>query len=288
MKLRTILYGYEMKNGYMEVIESEATVVRNIFALYIEGKSLKEIAEILTEQGIVYYLEKNKWNKNMVSRIIDNLNYVGNDDYPSIISSSDFELATIRKNKMGGTRVELSSVTSLIKSKTVCSQCGKKLRRINKWSSREKWICPNSCKIDAYFGDKEIFDGTLDVINQVIQSPELLAVDTTSEKYEPTLEIIRQEKEIERMMEQSKIEFCVISNLVLKCASQKYECCSFDKSSALTDELMDKFEDLPMLRKLENYLLETTIEQITINREGSLIVEFINGAEIVSQYNKEE
>ena len=44
MKLRTILYGYEMKNGYMEVIESEATVVRNIFALYIEGKSLKEIA----------------------------------------------------------------------------------------------------------------------------------------------------------------------------------------------------------------------------------------------------
>lgn len=288
MKLRTILYGYEMKNGYMEVIESEATVVRNIFSLYIEGKSLKEIAESLTEQGIVYYLEKNKWNKNMVSRIIDNLNYVGNDDYPSIISSSDFELATIRKNKMGGTRVELSSVTSLIKSKTVCSQCGKKLRRINKWSSREKWICPNSCKIDAYFGDKEIFDGTLDVINQVIQSPELLAVDTTSEKYEPTLEIIRQEKEIERMMEQSKIEFCVISNLVLKCASQKYECCSFDKSSALTDELMDKFEDLPMLRKLENYLLETTIEQITINREGSLIVEFINGAEIVSQYNKEE
>lgn len=288
MKLRTILYGYEMKNGYMAVIESEATVVRNIFALYIEGKSLKEIAESLTEQGIVYYLEKNKWNKNMVSRIIDNLNYVGNDDYPSIISSSDFELATIRKNKMGGTRVSLSSVTSLIKSKTVCSQCGKKLRRINKWSSREKWICPNSCKIDAYFGDKEIFDGTLDVINQVIQSPELLAVDTTSEKYEPTLEIIRQEKEIERMMEQSKIEFCVISNLVLKCASQKYECCSFDKSSALTDELMDKFEDLPMLRKLENYLLETTIEQITINREGSLIVEFINGAEIVSQYNKEE
>lgn len=288
MKLRTILYGYEMKNGYLEVIESEATVVRNIFALYIEGKSLKEIAESLTEQGIVYYLEKNKWNKNMVSRIIDNLNYVGNDDYPSIISSSDFELATIRKNKMGGTRVELSSVTSLIKSKTVCSQCGKKLRRINKWSSREKWICPNSCKIDAYFGDKEIFDGTLDVINQVILSPELLAVDTTSEKYEPTLEIIRQEKEIERMMEQSKIEFCVISNLVLKCASQKYECCSFDKSSALTDELMDKFEDLPMLRKLENYLLETTIEQITINREGSLIVEFINGAEIVSQYNKEE
>ena len=288
MKLRTILYGYEMKNGYMEVIESEATVVRNIFALYIEGKSLKEIAESLTEQGIVYYLEKNKWNKNMVSRILDNSNYVGEGEYPSIISSSDFELATIRKTKMGGTRTEVSAITTLIKSKMVCSQCGRNMGRINKWGNREKWVCPNSCKVDAYYGDKELFDGTLEAINQVIQFPELLAVDTTSKKYEPTLEIIRQEKEIERMMEQSKIEFCVISNLVLKCASQKYECCSFDKSSALTDELMDKFEDLPMLRKLENYLLETTIEQITINREGSLIVEFINGAEIVSQYNKEE
>lgn len=288
MKLRTILYGYEMKNGYMEIIESEATVVRNIFALYIEGKSLKEIAESLTEQGIVYYLEKNEWNKNMVSRILDNSNYVGEGEYPSIISSSDFELAIIRKTKMGGTRTELSAITTLIKSKTVCSQCGRNMGRINKWGNREKWVCPNSCKVDAYYGDKELFGGTLEAINQVIQFPALLAVDASSKKYEPTLDIVRQEKEIQRMMVQSKIEFGVISNLVLKCVSQKYKCCQFDKGLALTDELMDKFDGLPMLRKLESDLVEVTIEQISINRDGSLIVEFINGAEVVSQYRKEE
>ena len=287
MKLRTILYGYEMKNGQMAVVESEAAVVRNIFASYIEGKSLKEIAQLLTEQGATYYLEKNEWNKNMVSRILDNSNYVGEGEYPSIIPKTDFELATKRKSKMSGTQTELPAITTLIKSKTVCAQCGRKMGRINKWCSREKWVCPNSCKVDMYYGDKELLGGTLAVLNQAVQSPGMLATVSSSRKYEPTLEITRQEKEIERMMEQTGIEFGVISKMALQCVAHKYECCPYDKSLALTEALMEKFRSMPMLSELDNDLVRTTVKQISINRDGSLTVEFINGAEITSQYRKE-
>ena len=287
MKLRTILYGYEMKNGQMVVVENEAAVVRNIFALYIEGKSLKEIAQGLTEQGITDYLEKNEWNKNMVSRILDNPNYVGEGEYPSIISKADFELATKRKSKMGGTQTELPAITTLIKSKTVCAQCGRKIGRINKWRSREKWVCPNSCKVDMYYGDKELLGGTLAVLNQAVQSPDMLSAVSSSGAYEPTLEITRQEKEIERMMEQSGIEFGVISKMALQCVAHKYECCPYDKSLALTEALIEKFGSMPMLSELDSDLVRTTITQISINRDGTLTVEFINGAEITSRYRKE-
>ena len=287
MKLRTILYGYEMKNGQMAVVDSEAAVVRSIFALYIEGKSLKEIAQGLTEQGVTYYLEKNEWNKNMVSRILDNPNYVGEGKYPSIISKADFELATKRKSKMGGTQTELPAITTLIKSKTVCAQCGRKMGRINKWRSREKWVCPNSCKVDMYYGDKELLGGTLAVLNQAIQSPGMLATVSSSREYEPTLEITRQEKEIERMMEQTGIEFGVISKMALQCVAHKYECCPFDKSLALTEALMERFGSMMMLHELNDDLIRTAVQKISINRDGSLTVEFINGSEITSQYRKE-
>ncbi len=287
MKLRTILYGYEMKNGRMTVVESEAVAVCKIFALYIEGKSLKEIAQELTEQRVTYYLEKNTWNKNMVSRIIDNPNYTGEREYPSIVSRADFELAAKRKEKMGGTQTELPDITILIKSKTICSQCGKKMGRISKWRSREKWVCPNSCKIDMYYGDKELLDSTLSVFNQVIQSPRLLVTASVSEDYEPTLEITRQEKEIERMMEQSGIEFGVLSKMVLQSVAQKYDCCPFDKSLALTEALTDKFGGMTIMSELDDNLIRTTVRQIFINRDGSLTVKFINDAEITSQYGKE-
>ncbi len=288
MKLRTILFGYEMKNGQMAVVINEAAAVRYIFNMYIEGKSLKDIALSLTEQGITYYLDKNVWNKNMVSRILDNPNYVGAGEYPSIISKTEFDLATKRKSEMGGTQTELPALTSLIKSKTVCSQCGRKMGRIGKWRSREKWVCPNSCKVDLYYGDKELMGGTLDAVNQAIQTPSALTITSSDKEYEPTLEICRQEKEIERVMEKSGVEFGVISKMALQCVALKYECCPLDKSRAMTDALIGEYEGMSVLSELDIDLIQTTVQKISINRDGTLSVEFINGAVITANQRKEQ
>lgn len=66
MKIRTIPYGYEVKNGKVVIKEEEAEVVRGVFTAYISESSLKRIADTLTKQGITYYLNKRTWNKNMV------------------------------------------------------------------------------------------------------------------------------------------------------------------------------------------------------------------------------
>ena len=100
LKNRSIPFGYCVVNGRFAVNENEAEFVRKIFADYIGGKSLKTIAQNLNEKiKIPYNSGKEKWNKNMVCRILENKKYIGKNGYPKIISSADFELAVRIKSE---------------------------------------------------------------------------------------------------------------------------------------------------------------------------------------------
>ncbi len=47
-KIRYLPFGYTIRNGHTVIEQQEADIVRNIFKAYIQGASLKEIAEDLT------------------------------------------------------------------------------------------------------------------------------------------------------------------------------------------------------------------------------------------------
>lgn len=92
LKNRNIPFGYCMVNGKYALNAPEAEAVRKIFADYIGGKSLKTIA---AEMTVPYNTGKAVWNKNMVCRVIENKKYIGNSEFPKIISDEDFILITI-------------------------------------------------------------------------------------------------------------------------------------------------------------------------------------------------
>ncbi len=94
LKNRSIPFGYCMVNGKYALNAPEADAVRKIFADYIGGKSLKTIA---TEMQIPYNMNKAVWNKNMVCRVLENKKYIGENGYPQIITSKDFDLAACIK-----------------------------------------------------------------------------------------------------------------------------------------------------------------------------------------------
>ena len=58
-------------------------------------------------------------------------------------------------------------------------------------------------------------------------------------------------------------------------------------NAAMKDPIAQLGDCHKTLSELDNDLVRTTITQISINRDGTLTVEFINGAEITSQYRKE-
>ncbi len=91
LKNRSIPFGYCMVNGKYALNAPEAEAVRRIFADYIGGKSLKTIA---AEMQIPYNTGKAVWNKNMVCRVLENEKYIGENGYPQIVNTEDFEQAS--------------------------------------------------------------------------------------------------------------------------------------------------------------------------------------------------
>lgn len=70
-------YGYIMKNGQMVVNEPEATVIRRIFDLYLQGSGKQNIANILNREGISRRYGKGKWHLSTVDYILNNERYMG-------------------------------------------------------------------------------------------------------------------------------------------------------------------------------------------------------------------
>ena len=98
-KIRNITFGYKIRNGEIVTDENEAEIVAEIFNDYINGLSLKRIAEKITRQGVKYRSNTTSWNKNAVKRILDCEKYLGTEKYPQIIGQQDFEIANSIKSQ---------------------------------------------------------------------------------------------------------------------------------------------------------------------------------------------
>lgn len=88
-------YGYQIKHGEITVDENEARIIRDLFEIYLTGKSLVKVGE---EAGL------NKTH-GFIGRVLANPIYMGTDFYPAIVSIELFEKVQMererRKNKLG-------------------------------------------------------------------------------------------------------------------------------------------------------------------------------------------
>ena len=77
-------FGYRMTLGKITILPEEAELVRFIFQGYSTGATLGELTKALCRQEIPYY-EGRTWNKNMVSRILEDSRSSGEKGYPALI-----------------------------------------------------------------------------------------------------------------------------------------------------------------------------------------------------------
>ena len=274
MCIRTILYGYEMKDGKFVISEGEASVVREVYDRYIAGETFQKIADSLTERGVIYFMDSKVWNKNHIARMIGDKRYVGEDHYPPIITVDINDEALTIKARRSSTKSELPGITQLIKSKLYCSVCGKHYNRKNKWKTREKWLCSGGCKCGLYLDDKAIFDGIQFAIeNAVCQNQTITYQGQAS--YQPTIEITRRNNEIRRMMEQPKYNFKAVVDAIMECASQKYACCEILCHTDLTEEILAEYIKTTVL---DEKLIERTIDKIYVDADGRITLKLISGA----------
>lgn len=89
-------FDYRMTLGEITIQPEEAELVRFIFQGYSTGATLGELTKALCRQEIPYY-EGRTWNKNMVSRILEDGRYVGEKGYPALIEPEQLYAAAEKR-----------------------------------------------------------------------------------------------------------------------------------------------------------------------------------------------
>lgn len=69
--------GYRKRDGRLEIVESEARVVRKIYRLFLDGKSANHIAKFLTKAKVPTPRKRRVWSAASVKNILRNEKYKG-------------------------------------------------------------------------------------------------------------------------------------------------------------------------------------------------------------------
>lgn len=281
-KNRVIPFGYCMRNGEITVDFTEAKAVMKIFEEYLNGSSLLQIAKLMESEKVQYSEDSEKWNKNMVKRIIENEKYLGTDKYPQIISEKFFNQANERRVSKATSVCVISEELQEVRNRTYCSECGHRLSRIGGNCRSAKWDCrnPDCYKLEYQLTDQMIIGAVLTTLNTVIANPNLIESISDISEYSPAADVIRKQNEINQMTDSSQIDFDRVKSELFKLAEMKYGCCTYDDSPQKTAQLRSLLENYEQLNSLDIGLFKACISRIWISHFCTVEVEFINGVHI--------
>lgn len=278
MKNRRFPYGYEMQNGLIVICLKEADTVKQIFSQYLNGKNLKNIAERLTENQIEFLPGEYGWNKSRIKRMIEDERYIGDNTYPAIIDKDIFQKANFEKNSR---RTNISPVVTaekkLLTHKVICADCRRRLfhNTDSRLKNSEKWFCKNEdCKFSVYMAIAELEYMVTKILNLLISKPSLAEYKETDIQAEPSLEIIRMENEIERQLESIDFDKNEIQNMILQCATKKYD--EYKGVRHITDRLKADFEQSSPLSAFNTRLFDRTVSAITIDKDKKVCLKLKN------------
>ena len=281
-KNRNIPFGYTMQKGEIIAEPTESQAVKDIFKLYLNGKSMSEIARQMSINQISYNGITFDWNKNMVKRVLENEKYLGKDGYPVLIDNETFNHANARKKSKATSVNEISEELQIIRSLTYCKECGHRLSRIGGNTQTDKWDCrnPECSRFNYRLTDNMIKDILLHILNSVIANPDLLDTDSEISGYTPNIKVKYQQNEINRLMDNSQIDTEKAKTEILKLAELKYECCTYDEGPQKTEYLKELISDREQLNMLDIDLLKSCVSRILIGHFYTIEIEFINGITI--------
>ena len=271
-----------MKKGEIIAEPTESQAVKDIFKLYLDGKSMSEIARQMSISQISYNGITFDWNKNMVKRILENEKYLGKDGYPVLIDNETFNHANARKKSKATSVNEISEELKIIRSLTYCKECGHRLSRIGGNTQTDKWDCrnPECSRFNYRLTDNMIKDIMLHILNAVIANPDLLNTDSEISSYEPGIEVKCQQNEINRLMDNPEIDSEKVKAEILRLAELKYDCCTYDEGPQKTEYLKELISGREQLNMLDIDLLKSCVSRILIGHFYTVEIEFINGVTI--------
>ena len=193
-KTRYIPFGYIVRDGRTVISNQEAQIIQEIFKAYLNGASLKDIAENLTDRQIPYTQKTTTWDKARIARIIDNAKYVGTEEYDPIIDENMYEAAvSLKITRQRNSGVKQNDTIELLRGFIRCDCCGQIMKRriSTRHHIRESWNCSNDdCGVRVRISDAQLIETITVLINRIILNHHLLQ-PKPRKRYEPDAKVAR-------------------------------------------------------------------------------------------------
>ncbi|MBQ8731468.1 MAG: recombinase family protein [Oscillospiraceae bacterium] len=270
LKNRYIPYGYTMENGDIVIEQSEAKIIRYIFETYIAGATLKDIADRLTAQQVVYSEKKTEWNKARVMRILDNVKYLGDDTFPQIIDEGLFAEAARQKTaRQRTTPADTEQEIHVLKGYIVCGKCGCVMKRRveRKCKYKERWYCSNpDCDNNVHIRDTVILKKVQTLTMRMVEddyTPEERKMPTTD-----TSDTLKIKSELEDELDRPNVNAQRALELCIELVQIQYE--GIQSIPGIRANVREGKENL-------SQLLERTVDKIILYEDGA--------AELVTKSN---
>lgn len=271
-KKRYFPFGYRMAGGQIEIVPEESSLLQNLFDNYLKGASLIKLAETAQQTGIKFRENTERWNKNMIARMLDDERYWNDNGFPPIVSKEIGSAITVLRKQKTTSQCPIQ----FIKKKLVCCICGENINRNGKNAPRIRWDCP---KCGWYFGpitDNELKQAVTEKLLAVCRNPQVAEPDQ-----QPTnslsIQAVRLTNEINQLLDQREVDTDRLLPLILECAAEKYKTCSIKESDHLTIKIKALFQEHSNDEELNRELFEQTVKQVILQPDGSIKFQLLNG-----------
>ena len=279
---RKIPFGYMIRGGLIQTHPQEAGAVRYIFDQYLAGASLLTIAEDMTRQGIRYHQHTAEWNKHMVKRILENAKYIGEDNYPRLVSDEDFTAAQHRKAERN-TYAPLPARIQPICNMVICTRCGGRMARGTRSYGRVSWRCQGpDCGQTVTVSDEALARQVEERLRELAQAPHLLTA-SEPERTEPDMEAIRLQNELNQAFNRGAEQPEYIKNLAFDLAVRWYGQLPDPTPAHELEHLRVRLEQGPADANTLADLLRTAVRAVRLTPEKQVELELINGTVIAEK-----
>lgn len=275
MKNRSIPFGYCYQNGVLVVHPQESQTVQAVFAAYLSGEPLSKIAAYLTAKLVEYLPGCWQWNKARVKRLLDNSKYMGEGDFPQLITEKQFQMAHQKKERANTNRQSVDEDVKLFKGLTYCHHCGSPMMR--RMDSRMEhpvtWKCPQ-CGYFLPLPDEE-FKQRVFLLQKKLADKPLLAEKEEDEIPVTSMEARRLTNEIFRKLDSGNFSEEELVDLALQCAAENYQ--TINSARHITERLTATLLHAGPLSAFDRELFQRTVLEIHLTRKGEILLKLQNG-----------
>ncbi len=279
MNGRKIPYGYIMSNGRYILEEKEAKIVKLVFEMAASGKLPNEILKIVRNMDTDYFAGDIDKSTGKITTMLHKEYYCGSGDYPAIITRECYDNA--RMNMTSRSHYYAEGKTKIPFKQTCCAVCGGQLFRNRNLDDRI-WKCSTVGCANRTNGIKEdrFYSQVLSILMDVQADCSLLDKEAVLTEYKPIMNIRMGENEVVMRCHIKPIDDERIKKEIIKLAALKYDCCTYDRTKYLTEEIKDRLRKCEPIFDIDSLLIKDIVKKVILIDHKHISIEFKNGKNI--------